>query len=208
MGKDTEVLRMTELILFSPSELDGKRQLFQDTRDYVASLQLETEADLAEANETLKLLKSEVKAIEEMRTSATKPMNEALTTVRSWFKPLESLCAEVEKLLKDKIAAKTLELRKKAEEDTKKLLAACDQSDYNTLSTLVTTAATDPKLAGTSVREVWTAVIVNPDLVPREWCIPDEKKIGALARATKVDVTPTPIAGVNFVKKAQVSTRT
>lgn len=196
------------LILFSPSELDGKRQLFQDTKDYIASLQLRTEDDLAEANETLKLLKTEVKAIEEMRTSATKPMNEALNTVRGWFKPLESLCAEVEKLLKDKIAAKTLELRKKAEEDTKKLLAACDQSDYNTLSTLVTSAATDPKLAGTSVREVWTATICKPDLVPREWCTPDEKRINAMARATKPDEIPPGIPGVMFVKKAQVSTRT
>jgi hypothetical protein len=200
---------MTEsMILFSPSELDGKRQLFQDTKDYVTNLQLLTEEDLVEANETLKLVKTEVRAITEMKTSATKPMNEALQTVRSWFKPLEQLCEDVERILKNKIADRTLALRKKAEEDTQKLLAAADTSDYNTLSALVTTAATDPKLQGTSVREVWAAVITDPNLVPREWCVPDEKKIAAVARATKPDVTPTPIPGVTFTKKSQVSTRT
>src|SRR5688572_33315510 len=88
-----------------------------------------------------------------MKTSATKPMNESLKIVRAWFRPLEDLGEAIEAKLKQKIATCTLALRKKAEEDSQKLLAAADSSDYNTLTTLVQEAQVAPTLKGTSVRE-------------------------------------------------------
>lgn len=198
---------MTDIIKFSPSELDDKKMLFSETLEYVNGLKVRDEDELKEANETLKLVKAEAKAIVEMKTSATKPMNEALATVRSWFAPLEKLCSEVESVLKQKIADQTLALRKKAEEDAQKLLAAADSSDYNTLTELVQTSTTAPVLQGTSVREVWTATIAYPNTVPRTWCVPDEKRIAEHARRTPAYATPEPIAGVTFNKKSIVTSR-
>jgi hypothetical protein len=198
---------MTDLIKFSPSELEGKKTLFEETLTYVASVELKNEDSLIEANALLKDLKAELKAIDEMKTSATKPMNESLKIVRAWFRPLEDLGEAIEAKLKQKIATCTLALRKKAEEDSQKLLAAADSSDYNTLTTLVQEAQVAPTLKGTSVREVWVATIAYPNAVPRDWCVPDDKRIAAHARNTPIDQAPTPIAGVTFMKKAVVSTR-
>jgi len=60
-------------------------------------------------------------------------------------------------------------------------------------------AAAKPK--GSVVRMYWTAEITNPDAVPRSYCVPDTKKIKAIAKATASDSQPAPIDGVNFVKK-------
>ncbi len=195
------------IIKFSPTELEGKRELFSETLAYVKTVELTNDDSLTEANALLKDLKVELKAIDEMKTSATKPMNESLKTVRSWFKPLEELGEAIEAQLKQKIASCTLALRKKAEEDSQKLLAAADNSDYNTLTTLVQEAQVAPTLKGTSVREVWVATIAYPSAVPRDWCVPDDKRIAAHARNTPIEQAPTPIAGVTFMKKAVVSAR-
>jgi hypothetical protein len=198
---------MTDLIKFSPSELEGKKTLFEETLTYVASVELKNEDSLIEANALLKDLKAELKAIDEMKTSATKPMNESLKIVRAWFRPLEDLGEAIEAKLKQKIATCTLALRKKAEEDSQKLLAAADSSDYNTLTTLVQEAQVAPTLKGTSVREVWVATIAYPNAVPRDWCVPDDKRIAAHARNTPIEQAPTSIAGVTFMKKTVVSAR-
>ncbi len=198
---------MTDLIKFSPSELEGKKTLFEETLVYVKDVELKNEDSLIEANALLKDLKAELKAIDEMKTSATKPMNESLKIVRAWFRPLEDLGEAIEAKLKQKIATCTLALRKKAEEDSQKLLAAADSSDYNTLTTLVQEAQVAPTLKGTSVREVWVATIAYPSAVPRDWCVPDDKRIAAHARNTPIEQAPTPIAGVTFMKKAVVSAR-
>ena len=41
------------------------------------------------------------------------------------------------------------------------------------------------KVEGIIVRQVWKARIVDETLIPREYLIPDEQKLGAVARATK-----------------------
>ena len=42
-----------------------------------------------------------------------------------------------------------------------------------------------PKVEGISTREVWKFRIVNPTLVPREYLIVDEKKVGGVVRSLK-----------------------
>jgi len=53
-----------------------------------------------------------------------------------------------------------------------------------------------PKIAGQSVRVTWKASVVDPASVPRDWCIPDQKRLDAHARATRGAV---PVRGVQFV---------
>lgn len=54
------------------------------------------------------------------------------------------------------------------------------------------------KLDGVAVKLRWIATVVDPELVPREWCTPDEKAINAHARGFTENDTPAPIAGVEF----------
>ena len=57
---------------------------------------------------------------------------------------------------------------------------------------------------GTSTRVTWKARIVNPDLIPREFMMPDEKKIGAWVRANEQDHG---IPGVEAYSEASASLR-
>lgn len=52
-----------------------------------------------------------------------------------------------------------------------------------------------PKVAGVSFRDDWRAEVIDPQLIPREYLIPDEKKLSALAKAMKADAK---VAGVRF----------
>jgi hypothetical protein len=42
-----------------------------------------------------------------------------------------------------------------------------------------------PTVEGISIRAVWQFQVTDPNLVPREWLIVDEKKVGAYVRAVK-----------------------
>lgn len=42
-----------------------------------------------------------------------------------------------------------------------------------------------PRVDGIAKREVWKFEITNPDLIPREYCTPDQIKIGGIVRALK-----------------------
>jgi len=46
-----------------------------------------------------------------------------------------------------------------------------------------------PRTAGLTSRDNWKAEIINPQIIPREYLMPDEKKIGAVVRAAKGQIT-------------------
>lgn len=60
------------------------------------------------------------------------------------------------------------------------------------------------KQEGMAVRTVWKARIVNPNLVPREYLLPNEKLIDSIAKSTKGTLK---IAGVEFFEDSIVSMR-
>ncbi len=57
---------------------------------------------------------------------------------------------------------------------------------------------------GQSFRENWSAIIIDPNLVPREWCVPDEKALNAFAKSTKGTKQ---IPGVEFKMEKILSQR-
>ena len=61
-----------------------------------------------------------------------------------------------------------------------------------------------PKCAGTSMREVWKAVVVDVSQLPREYMIVNQSMLDKMAQATKGAV---PIPGVRFEKTYVNATR-
>ncbi len=61
-----------------------------------------------------------------------------------------------------------------------------------------------PDTSGLTVREDWKFSIVDPNLLPREYLMPDEKKIGRIVRALK---DQTIIPGVRVYAEKGVATR-
>ena len=110
-----------------------------------------------------------------------------------------------------RIAAEEEKARKEAEEMAK-LAAEAEESGDSEMAQEAIIAATlaqatvtvMPKSKGTAMRELWSAVVVDPSLVPREYLIVNQKALDALARATKGSVT---IPGVKFEKTFVNSTR-
>jgi hypothetical protein len=58
--------------------------------------------------------------------------------------------------------------------------------------------------AGQSVRSTWKAKIVDADAVPREWCVPDQKQLDAIAKSTN---GLKKIAGVEFYNEKTLAIR-
>jgi len=71
---------------------------------------------------------------------------------------------------------------------------------------LAVTVLAEPaaRAAGTSFRTAWKFRIVDPALIPREYLIPNEQMLGALARTTKA---PSTIPGVEFYAEQSIGGR-
>lgn len=61
-----------------------------------------------------------------------------------------------------------------------------------------------PKAEGISSRDNWKHTVVAPHVLPREWMIPDEKKLAAHAKSCRDTV---PVAGVHFYNDPTIAVR-
>lgn len=153
------------------------------------------------AAEILADVKGKNNRLEEMKHTATKPMNEALKAVRSWFAPAQNHYAEAEVILKNKIAAYHREIEVKRAAAIAKIDDAAD-SPTITIALAELGQAQKPVTQGVSVTEVWDFEIVNASLLPREFLMPDEKKIKAASVGAGLE-----IPGVRRFKKSRVASR-
>ncbi len=197
-------------VKFGPQDLAAKTGALAGTLAVAEAFAVVDVGTAEAATVLIRVVKDEAKALEEMRTSAGKPLLEAKRTLDGWFKPNLETCARIEKVLKAKLGAWQIEERRRADAA---LLAAAqahvagDAATANQALVVVNTAHTDAP-AGTTVREVWQAQIVDAAAVPRDWCVPDEKRIAAYARGCPAGQAPLPIAGVVFQKVPAVAVRT
>lgn len=193
----------------SPAEVAAKKSQLEKAGAVAFTLKIHDQHSLDAANALAKAIIVEKKAIDTMRKGATQPMNAALREINGWFKPLIALCETTERDLKAKIAAYVTaesERQRQAYEVAAEAHEAGDEEQTRAALVVAGEASTSAPV-GTSVREVWTAEIIAPDMVPHPYLMPDEAKIKAHAKATPVDTEPTPIAGVRFVKKPIVTVR-
>jgi hypothetical protein len=150
----------------STSELATVDVTDKDSLDFVAEL-------LAD-------VKGKAKRLEAMRKTATDPMNEALATVRGWFRPAETALAKLETALKGKISDYHVRL------EQARAAAAAQINDSATAQEMQTGlnalgAAQNPDLPATlQMRTKWVAELVDASLVPDNyWMI----NIGAVDMA-------------------------
>lgn len=109
----------------------------------------------------------------------TKPMREAENAVRALFRPALTAWASAEELLKKKISeARQLQfaINTKTTQVAQKLLESGDGRGAAIVSQAL--APTAPP-EGVSVTERWKHTVIDPTLVPREYCSPDDRKLRA-----------------------------
>lgn len=155
--------------------------------ELVREFEIGTDEDVSFAEESRALTKGQWKDYEEKRTAATKPINAALREINSWFKPVQTVLKAIE----NEWSRKLKEAHLRAQEERERLLEVADAAVEaeapagEIRETLV--AASESSLATSEVkfRDRWVFEITNPDLVPREYCCPDDRKIGQVVAAMK-----------------------
>jgi len=184
----------------------------------VGIIQTKEQADEAvELRNKLKALKSEIEAsykpiIEQAyraHKEAIAKMNEHLKPVEEAIRCLDKSLADFQKRQEEEARRKALEEyeKKKREEEERKLSLAETlakvglQEEADRMletDTHVVVEVEKPKVEGISFLEIWKFEITDESLLPREYLMPDEKKIGQVVRATKGTLS---IPGVKIYKE-------
>lgn len=143
-----------------------------------------------------------------MRTSATGPLYKATKTIEGWFAPYLGALTKMEALLKGGMGSYRLAQATKEREAREAAAQAADAGDGAALTEALTVAteAAQAPAGRASVGFEWRVHRVVPDLVPREWLIPDERRIAQFAKAHKGDDAPV-IPGVIFERHAKIGAR-
>lgn len=175
--------------------------------------------------ELAKKIKTVSKGLEDERLSTTRPIDAAKTEIMNLYRePLDKL-VKAENIIKKAVLDFDREERRKAEEQQAKLraeaeerarkererlekqaLKAIDKGKEEKAEQLLEQAESVQTFApviqipvhkaqGTSVRQVWKYRITDVNLIPREYMIPNEKMLGAMAKSTHDAVK---VPGVEF----------
>lgn len=163
------------------------------------------------AAEDLKKIKAKYKELEDIRKSATGPLDEAKRRIMDWFRGSLDALSNIENIVKREmlswqqkqeqirrveearlaeIQRKEVErLAKKAEEAAAKgkVEKAEELRQQATEKAMLTptVASTVEKIKGISTRIYWRYRVTNEALIPRDYLIPNHEKLADIAEATK-----------------------
>ena len=168
----------------------------------VQTITVTDQASLDWAGLLLKEVMVKEKDLEAELKSFTKPHREAEAKVRAWFKPALDAAAKLRLELKARIGAYHL-MQQQAQQAALQAAAVGFQAGRVAAGATALAAVPEAPTAtkGVGVRTVEKFRVVNPDLVPREACSPDETKIKALRALGRE------IPGVEFYTENLVSVR-
>ena len=182
----------------------------------------------ARACEVGKKVNGELKRLEELKKSLTDPINQSLKRIRGLFAPAEEAGEKYLRAIKDAHNAYVMEEQRKARAEEARLAEIArkeaeelkekakdeafagntevaqdlEQQAEETETLVPTVAANVRKVDAVAMKTYWSAEVVDINLVPREYMIVDQKKLNALAVATK---GPSSIPGVKFVGRQDSS---
>ena len=200
--------------------MEANMDIKQEIEKKVATVQLISEVNNKEdyeiAEEVLKRAKRVKRELIEKRKELTKPLDLSKKRIMDMFRPaiakVEAVESEISGAMSKYIKKleiereKALAEQKKAEEKLEKLtekLAEGGRVEKSITKQLEKVAEIEIPEKAKNVRELYTYEIVDELALPREYLMPDMKKIGAVVRALK---GKTNIPGVKvFVKHVIVS---
>ena len=144
------------------------------------------------------------KAVCELEKSFLAPVDEKIrllknSTTNWWAAEQRRIAAEAERKRREaeELAALSAEAEAQGDADTAAEAVAAAAMAEATVTAM-------PKVAGTSMREVWKAVVTDVSKLPREYMIVNQSMLDRMAQATKGAV---PVPGVRFEKTYVNATR-
>lgn len=198
MAQANPIERATELASVELADAEGVLQLVQ-------RINIETQADYTGAAEALQDVKGKQKELETLRKEIVEPLNKSVKLINALFsKPLERLQAAERTI---KAALLGYQERAQAREQAKLQAAVAASHAGNraeAVALIASAAAEDTKVVGISTRDVYRFEITDATLIPREYLMIDESKIGAVVRGTKGTVA---IPGVKVICEKSMTAR-
>lgn len=202
---------MTKEIQEKVMEAEKMLVVYQDYK-------IETPQAYTSAGEDFKKVKMKSKELTEMRLSMTRPLDLSKSKIMDFFKKPLDILSRIENNIalsmqnfqleqKKKSEIKEERLRKLAEAEAKELerraknakgaekKAELLQRAEEVKNITPVVAVEVPAVKGIASRTTWKYKIINVDLIPREYLIPNEVMLGQIARAEKGNRE---ISGVKF----------
>lgn len=169
--------------LFKPEEIEEKKVLATQAQSFAQTLTVENDVQYGAAMEEGKRIKDILSKVEDREDEITKPMNDALKSVRALFKPIKTTLEQSLSEIKTKMLQyhTKKEAEAKAEEDRirndKRLK---DETKENRVAEIAAPVKTvKSETAKVTMREDKTWVVVDVNLIPREFMVPDMQAIKA-----------------------------
>jgi hypothetical protein len=150
----------------------------------VNDMAIESADSYKEAEDVLIKIKTVGKMIKEKKEAITKPLNDSLKQIRELFKPIETTHEAAEAIIKKKMVEYRNAEDAKAEKEKARITAKVESGYIKPETAIakmdkVADVKADLKEAGvkTSTRKLPRVRIINPELIPREYLVVDEKKV-------------------------------
>lgn len=197
---------MTQAIVVDAAAKKEAEAESAGARDYLALVRdtaIVTDADAEAAVELAREVKDQIKRIEKTKKFFVDPLRKVLNTYNSYFSEPLDVLKKVERDLKDKLAAF---VRAKDARNQLALAEAASTKDPEKASAALATITPAANPAGTSIRYRWVFEVTDADAVPRQYCSPDDRKIGE-AFAVGEGGKPMEIPGVAWRQEPIVSVR-
>lgn len=175
---------------------------------------IDSKESLAQATDILSKIKTASKDVKNRKEEITKPLNEALKSARSFFKPLEDDLATAERTIKGKMLDYSNEVERKAAEEAAKLEKRVEKGTMRVdtaMRKMDEIETVDSQVKGESgaiqFRTVRNIKIVDPTKIPLKYLM-NEKVLAAISAAVRTDVlNGTKVDGVEIVEEKQVAAK-
>lgn len=188
------------------SMVTAEKTEVDELKNYLDAVKIEGQADLDFAAEALRSVAEKHDAIDEKRKSWVNPLNRVTRDINATFKPVLDVLKRAESGLKRKIG----EYHVKAERERLALLeqaskAASKNSPKKAEALIEKADLLDvEQIDGLGVSMAWSGEVVDATKIPREYLVPDVKKLLAVTTAGGSDPK---IPGWRAFQTANVRTR-
>ena len=204
-----------EIQLSVPPVVSIAPQWFDDRDKLVAtcqSIEVKDQDSFTMAEIGLKRITASANEIEKQRKTITKPIDDAkkqvMAMVAEAVAPLESEKDRLKSEMSEFIKAQE---KARAEAEEAKAQAAADAAEndpfggsFDPAQAVAVIQPTAVQRIATAVKKIWRFEITEPALVPREFCMPDERLIREFVQREKVGAA---IPGVRTWEDTDVRSR-
>lgn len=196
-----------------PNLTPVKRQV-TTISNQAGDLMIDSQESLSQATDILSKIKASAKDVDKRKKQITDPLNAALKSARSLFKPLEDDLATAERTIKGKMLDYSNEVEAKAAEQAAKLEKRVEKGTMRVDTAMrkmddIETVGSSVQGANGSIqfRTVRNIKIVDPTKIPLKY-LSNEKVLAAISAAVRTDVlNGTKVDGVEIVEEKQIAAK-